>query len=466
MRYELNAEQAHRLTSAAVLLQLLESQLREELNILQSTLASTEAKPPPLTKGMTDRLEKTKVTVEMLCDQPRCPICSEDYVVPEDVLRIPCSHYFHNDCVMPWLEAKRTCPMCRYELCNEVPPREELRKLTLDELKARIHNHEQGEDEGEGRGEGEGEGALKRSSSLEGCFEREVLVERYHDLLVKEKESHERMEARARGGGGLGSGGGMEAFNQLMERQRMARMMQHRTSGAADGTMQMQASPFHHHRHHQGFPVGSLMGRTDGGGGASQGGGVWLQQSGAPGMRVLRIAPGPGSTASAMQATHMASHHDDDGFPPFNHPMNGSGTGMRMMMRRIAVDDDDDDDDDDADDEGEGDGEGGSGASGSLPSVRMISYPNRGHLSYGSGPGSGGLTHANSMPTRLVLGGRNVPSTASTSTMPTRTTYILRTVSAAGSGGSTAVYEPQPVVMTTRGSGGGEGGGGGGGASR
>ena len=114
MRYQLNDDQARRLTSASALLHLLEAQLRDELDILQSTLAGAEGKPPPLTKGMTDRLQKTQVTVEMLCDQPRCPICSEDYVVTEEVLRVPCSHYFHSACVMPWLEAKRTCPMCRY----------------------------------------------------------------------------------------------------------------------------------------------------------------------------------------------------------------------------------------------------------------------------------------------------------------------------------------------------------------
>ena len=195
-RYQLNEDQARRLTSAAALLQLLESQLREELDILQSTLASSEAKPPPLTKGMTDRLKKTQVTVEMLCDQPRCPICSEDYVVPEDVLCIPCSHYFHSDCVMPWLEAKKTCPMCRFELLNEVPPREELRKLTLDELKIRIHNHEnvpkeeedghddnEKEDDTEGGGggggyAGEGKGDGKHNAddddknSVDECFDR------------------------------------------------------------------------------------------------------------------------------------------------------------------------------------------------------------------------------------------------------------------------------------------------------
>lgn len=425
MRFQLNAEQAHRLTNAAVLLQLLENQLREELNILQSTLASTEAKPPPLTKGMTDRLEKTTVTVEMLCDQPRCPICSEDYVVPEDVLRIPCSHYFHSDCVMPWLEAKRTCPMCRYELCNEVPPKDELRKLTLDELKTRIHNHESDEVEEEAaEGEEIEEGTRQRSNSVDECFEREVLVERYYDLLVKEKHSHDRMEAQAREVG-LGTGGGMTTFNQMMERQRLARTMQMRPGGA--GT-----ENFHPHtRRHAPFPVGRLIDQVPDTR-ETRGRRLWLQSAGTSGVRVLRIAAGPGS---------MRHDNDDDGFPPYRH---GVSAGMGLMMRAVPVGDrNEEEDSDDEDEEEQNEEEDFSGTSGSMPSVRMISYPHRGGVRHIDSTGQGG-----EMPTFLSFSDRNVHSTVSTSTMPTRTTYILRTVNGTGSGGSAVVYHPHAVSPT------------------
>jgi len=32
-----------------------------------------------------------------------CPVCQEDYSVNEEVIRLPCSHYYHLACILPWL---------------------------------------------------------------------------------------------------------------------------------------------------------------------------------------------------------------------------------------------------------------------------------------------------------------------------------------------------------------------------
>jgi hypothetical protein len=142
-QHPLNEDQARRLTNAAALLHLLELQLRDELSALRSSLANAEnqEKSHTLTQIMKDRLRTVCMNLEMMCEQPSCPICSEDYTVTESVLRLPCTHVYHQNCVMPWLESKKTCPICRYELKNEVPPKEEIDLFSSEELKSRIHEH-------------------------------------------------------------------------------------------------------------------------------------------------------------------------------------------------------------------------------------------------------------------------------------------------------------------------------------
>ena len=141
--YHLNEEQARRLTNAAALLHLLELQLRDELDILRSALSNTENndKNQPLSQLMKDRLRKVSINLNMMCEQPSCPICSEDYTPNEEVLKLPCAHLYHNNCVLPWLDTKKTCPICRFEFKNELPSNEEIESFTSDELKLRIHNY-------------------------------------------------------------------------------------------------------------------------------------------------------------------------------------------------------------------------------------------------------------------------------------------------------------------------------------
>lgn len=66
-----------------------------------------------------------------------CSICQEVFAVGDQVLKLPCRHLFHSDCVRGWLEAKTTCPLCRNRL-PDVSEEEEGRRI--DRLRDAEHS--------------------------------------------------------------------------------------------------------------------------------------------------------------------------------------------------------------------------------------------------------------------------------------------------------------------------------------
>ncbi|CAL4970890.1 unnamed protein product [Urochloa decumbens] len=45
-----------------------------------------------------------------------CAVCKDGIAAGLSVLRLPCKHYFHAECIRPWLAIGNTCPVCRFEL--------------------------------------------------------------------------------------------------------------------------------------------------------------------------------------------------------------------------------------------------------------------------------------------------------------------------------------------------------------
>ncbi|PSS32782.1 E3 ubiquitin-protein ligase RING1-like [Actinidia chinensis var. chinensis] len=45
-----------------------------------------------------------------------CAICKDFLSVGTVVNRLPCFHLYHPSCIVPWLRARNSCPLCRFEL--------------------------------------------------------------------------------------------------------------------------------------------------------------------------------------------------------------------------------------------------------------------------------------------------------------------------------------------------------------
>jgi len=77
--------------------------------------------PPPASKEVIKNLPILKATEEIITLQKDCAICQDLFAKDDEITKLPCKHFYHVKCVMPWLELHGTCPTCRHVLDPEKP---------------------------------------------------------------------------------------------------------------------------------------------------------------------------------------------------------------------------------------------------------------------------------------------------------------------------------------------------------
>uniref|UniRef100_A0A9L0T3J1 E3 ubiquitin-protein ligase RNF115 n=1 Tax=Equus caballus TaxID=9796 RepID=A0A9L0T3J1_HORSE len=75
--------------------------------------------PPPADKEKITSLPTVTVTQEQVDMGLECPVYKEDYTGEEEVWQLPCKHFFHSSCIVPWLELHDACAVCRKSLNGE-----------------------------------------------------------------------------------------------------------------------------------------------------------------------------------------------------------------------------------------------------------------------------------------------------------------------------------------------------------
>ncbi|CAA7398265.1 unnamed protein product [Spirodela intermedia] len=54
-----------------------------------------------------------------------CAICKDPLLTGTQVSQLPCLHFYHPSCILPWLSSRNSCPLCRYELPTDDPDYEQ-----------------------------------------------------------------------------------------------------------------------------------------------------------------------------------------------------------------------------------------------------------------------------------------------------------------------------------------------------
>ena len=86
---------------------------------------------PPASKSEIDKLNKYILTKEKLDNYGNeniCSVCKEEFQIGNECMDLPCNHYFHKDCLMPWLNQHDSCPICRFELKTEDEDYEKMKR--------------------------------------------------------------------------------------------------------------------------------------------------------------------------------------------------------------------------------------------------------------------------------------------------------------------------------------------------
>lgn len=85
-----------------------------ERAIRESTEITRMALTVPATKSSIEGLKKVKI--DLSCTIKECSVCLEEFRIELEVMRMPCSHLFHKDCIVRWLETSHLCPLCRFPM--------------------------------------------------------------------------------------------------------------------------------------------------------------------------------------------------------------------------------------------------------------------------------------------------------------------------------------------------------------
>jgi hypothetical protein len=83
-------------------------------------LLELEDKMGSVSKGLTEEQFGKIQTVTATGLDEVCSICYCNVKEGEEVVRLPCQHHFHVDCIKQWLLKERTCPLCKQEI--QQPP--------------------------------------------------------------------------------------------------------------------------------------------------------------------------------------------------------------------------------------------------------------------------------------------------------------------------------------------------------
>ena len=83
-------------------------------NLMEQNPQSNAA--PPASESAIANLERRKMDEAWKAKEggkAECTVCIDEVKIDDEVIFLPCKHWFHEECVTMWLKEHNTCPICR-----------------------------------------------------------------------------------------------------------------------------------------------------------------------------------------------------------------------------------------------------------------------------------------------------------------------------------------------------------------
>ena len=52
--------------------------------------------------------------------EDKCAICIQKFKGVDIIKEFPCKHIFHKTCILKWIKRSNICPLCKYDISNDV----------------------------------------------------------------------------------------------------------------------------------------------------------------------------------------------------------------------------------------------------------------------------------------------------------------------------------------------------------
>ncbi|XP_042433743.1 probable E3 ubiquitin-protein ligase RHC2A [Zingiber officinale] len=74
----------------------------------------------PASKVAIESMPTVEIVDEHIGKDCHCAICMDPFELGVEAREMPCKHIYHQDCILPWLSLRNSCPVCRHEMPTDV----------------------------------------------------------------------------------------------------------------------------------------------------------------------------------------------------------------------------------------------------------------------------------------------------------------------------------------------------------